>query len=106
MITTRESSLPVPIWITVTLLTRHAMLTTADGWFMERKTEEKVPEMAQRISLRGTVMQALGAVLIAMGLFVDWPPSSEAGLPDTSSFLLILGVLVGAAGLLAAFRRE
>lgn len=51
-------------------------------------------------------MQALGAVLIAMGLFVDWPPRQEAGLPDTSSFLIILGGLLGAAGLFAAIQKD
>lgn len=51
-------------------------------------------------------MQALGAVLIAMGLFVDWPPLQEAGLPDTSSVLIILGGLVGAAGLFAAVQKD
>jgi hypothetical protein len=73
---------------------------------MERKTEEKSMETARRISIRWKVLQALGAVLIAMGLFVDWQPPQEASLPDTSSFLIILGGLLGAAGFLAALRRE
>ena len=73
---------------------------------MERKTEEKSTETARRISIRWKVLQALGAILIAMGLVVDWPAPQEASLPDTSSFLIILGGLLGAAGLLAAFRQE
>jgi hypothetical protein len=73
---------------------------------MERKTGESTTETARRISIRWKVLQALGATLIAMGLFADWPPQQEAGLPDTSSFLIIVGGLLGAAGFLAALRRE
>lgn len=73
---------------------------------MERKAEEGSQETFRRISIRWKVLQALGAVLIALGLFVDWPPPQEAGLPDTSSFLIIVGGLLGAGGLLATFRRE
>ncbi|HEX5545334.1 MAG TPA: hypothetical protein VFX10_07535 [Nitrospira sp.] len=73
---------------------------------MERRTQEGSTETDQRISVRWKVLQALGAVLIALGLFVDWPPPQEAGLPDTSSFLIILGGLLGAVGFFAALRRE
>jgi hypothetical protein len=73
---------------------------------MERRTEEGSTETDQRISIRWKVLQALGAVLIALGLFVDWPPPQEASLPDTSSFLIILGGLLGAVGFFAALRRE
>lgn len=73
---------------------------------MGKKTEERSMETTRRISIRWKVLQALGAILIAMGLFVDWPPPQEANLPDTSSFLIIVGGLLGAAGLLAALQRE
>ena len=73
---------------------------------MERRTEERSTETDQRISVRWKVLQALGAVLIALGLFVDWPPPQEASLPDTSSFMIILGGLLGAVGFFAALRRE
>lgn len=73
---------------------------------MSEKREEEAGETARRIAIRWKVMQALGAVLIAMGLFVDWPPPQEASLPDTSSFLIILGGLLGAAGLLAAIQKD
>lgn len=74
--------------------------------FMDSKSEEGSQQTLQRISIRWKVLQALGAVLIALGLFIDWAPPQEANLPDTSSFLIILGGLLGAAGLLAAFRHE
>ena len=73
---------------------------------MKSKTEESSTETAARISIRWKVLQGFGAILIAMGLFIDWPPPQEATLPDTSSFLIILGGLLGATGLLAALRRE
>jgi hypothetical protein len=72
---------------------------------MKSKTEESSTETAARISIRWKVLQGLGAILIAIGLFIDWPPPQEANLPDTSSFLIILGGLLGATGLLAALRR-
>jgi hypothetical protein len=73
---------------------------------MDRKSEKGSQQTFLRISIRWKVLQALGAVLIALGLFIDWPPPQEANLPDTSSFLIILGGLLGASGLLAAFRHE
>jgi hypothetical protein len=73
---------------------------------MERKTEENSTEMAGRILIRWMVLQVLGATLIAMGLFIEWPPPQEANLPDTSSFLIIVGGLLGVVGFLAALRRE
>ncbi|UVT16325.1 MAG: hypothetical protein H8K04_01800 [Nitrospira sp.] len=73
---------------------------------MDRKSEEGSQQTFRRISIRWKVLQALGAILIALGLFIDWAPPQEATLPDTSSFLIILGGLLGAAGLLAAFRHE
>jgi hypothetical protein len=73
---------------------------------MQRETEDGSPTTARRISIRWKILQTLGAVLIAVGLFIDWPPPQAANIPDTSSFLIILGGLIGSAGLLAAFRRE
>jgi hypothetical protein len=73
---------------------------------MEQKAEERSTETARRISIRWKVVQLLGGVLVAMGLLLDWPPPQEANLPDTSSFLIIVGGLLGAVGLLAALRRE
>lgn len=73
---------------------------------MQREIEDGSPTTARRISIRWKILQTLGAVLIAVGLFIDWPPPQAANIPDTSSFLIILGGLIGSAGLLAAFRRE
>jgi hypothetical protein len=62
-------------------------------------------ETNRRFTLRWKVMLVLSAVFIALGMCVDWSPSQDASLPDTSSFLVILGVLLGCAGLLTATRR-
>ena len=61
---------------------------------------------ARRISARWKVMLALGSVLILLGLCIDWPPSQESHVPDTSLFLIILGGLLSATGLLAMLRHE
>lgn len=58
------------------------------------------------MALRWKVLVALGALLIALAIFVDWPPPSESGLPETRSFLLFLGAIVGLAGLIVGFFRE
>ena len=67
--------------------------------------QEDTVENNQRFALRWKVMLALSTVLIALGICIDWSPSLDTSLPDTSSFLVILGVLLGLAGLLAATRR-
>jgi hypothetical protein len=73
---------------------------------MSEKKAEESQDAHRRIALRWKVMLTVSAILIALGLFIDWPPPQEATLPDTSSFLIILGGLLGAAGLLTALRRE
>jgi hypothetical protein len=63
-------------------------------------------ETDRRIAIRWKGMLALSIVLIALGLFVEWPPPQETRVPNTSSFLIILGGLLGAVGLLTALRGE
>ena len=67
--------------------------------------QEDTVENNQRFAQRWKVMLALSTILIAIRICVDWSPSQDTSLPDTSSFLVILGVLLGFAGLLAATRR-
>lgn len=67
--------------------------------------QEDTVENNQRFALRWKVMLALSTVLVALGICIDWSPSQDTSLPDTSSFLVILGALLGLAGLLAATRR-
>ena len=56
--------------------------------------------------LRGNLLVALGALLIALALFIEWPPTNESSLPETKSFLLFLGATVGMAGVIVGFLRE
>lgn len=58
------------------------------------------------MALRGKLLVALGALLIALALSVDWPTPSESSLPETKSFLLFLGATVGMAGVVVGFLRE
>ncbi len=73
---------------------------------MLEKQREEARDTERKISLRWKVLQVLGAILIALGLFIDWSPPQEANLPDTASFFVIVGTLVMIAGFLLAFRRE
>jgi hypothetical protein len=73
---------------------------------MSEKQRREAHETDRRITIRWKVMLALSIVLIALGLFVDWPLQPEASVPNTSSFLIILGGLLGAVGLLTALRGE
>jgi len=41
----------------------------------------------------------IGTILIALGLFIDWPPETDPSLPDTKSFFLLLGGVDGVARL-------
>ncbi len=72
----------------------------------ERAPDTSVRDTEQRLSIRWKVVQALGILLIALGLFIEWPPAQDANVPDTASFLIILGALLCAAGLLVAWRHE
>lgn len=71
---------------------------------MQEKPSEEAHETDRRIAMRWKVLQALGAILIALGLLIDWSPQQEASLPDTSSFLMIIGTLLGVVGLMLSLR--
>lgn len=73
---------------------------------MEEGMPERGSDAFRRITLRWRIMKAVGAILIALGVFIDWPPRLDPSLPETSSFLLILGALVGGAGFLAGLQHE
>lgn len=69
------------------------------------KQREEDHDIERKISIRWKVLQVLGAILMALGFFIDWPPSQEANLLDTASFFLIIGALIMSAGLLIVLRR-
>lgn len=73
---------------------------------MLEKQREEARDTERKISLRWKVLQVLGAILMALGFFIDWPPPQEANLPDTASFFVIVGLLVMSAGFLLALRRD
>jgi hypothetical protein len=72
---------------------------------MPGERREDTAEKNYGLTLRWKVMVALSAILIVLGLCIEWSPSQDASLPDRSSFLVILGILLGFAGLLTATRR-
>ena len=71
-----------------------------------RSTGARLRSTIRGMALRWKVLVALGALLIALAMFIDWPPPGESSLPETKSFLLFLGVIVGLAGLIVGFFRE
>jgi hypothetical protein len=73
---------------------------------MSEKQSQEAHETDRRITIRWKGMLALSIVFIALGFFVEWSPPQEASVPNTSSFLIILGGLLGAVGLLTALRGE
>ena len=73
---------------------------------MSEKQSQEAHETGRRITIRWKGVLALSIVLIALGLSVDWPPPQETSVPTTSSFLIILGGLLGAVGLLTVLRGE
>ena len=72
---------------------------------MPGERQEDTAEKNHSLTLRWKMMLALSAILIVLGLCIEWSPPQNASLPDTSSFLVILGILLGFAGLLTATRR-
>jgi hypothetical protein len=58
------------------------------------------------MALRWKLLLGLGLALIALGLGVDWPPQTDPSLPNTKSFFLLLGGVVGVAGLVIGLTRE
>lgn len=63
-------------------------------------SDEDVVLISQRLCLRWKVLQGVGATLITLSIFIEWPALADASLPQTSSFLLVVGVLVLMAGLI------
>jgi hypothetical protein len=66
-----------------------------------QSSDQQAFSMPRRLSLRGKLLQLAGAALIALAVFIDWPAPSDPSVPQTSSLLLVLGVLVFGAGLVA-----
>lgn len=64
-------------------------------------SDKKAVAMPRRLSFRWKVLQVVGVALIALAVFFDWPAPSNPSIPQTSSFLLVLGIVVLGAGLIA-----
>jgi len=64
-------------------------------------SDEQAARISRRLSLRWKLLQGVGVALIALSMFIEWPAPADTSLPQTSSFLLVLGILVLVAGLIA-----
>ena len=58
------------------------------------------------MALRWKLLLGLGIALIALGLGVDWPRQTDSSLPNTRSFFLLLGGVVGISGLVIGLTRN
>lgn len=58
------------------------------------------------MALRWKLLIGIGTLLISLGLFIDWPPQTDSSLPDTRSFFLLLGGVVGISGLVIGLKRD
>ena len=61
--------------------------------------------LSPRLTKRYILLQVLGALLMVLACTVDWAPPDDPTLPQTRSFMLLLGVIVGVTGL-ASMRRN
>ena len=60
--------------------------------------------LSLRLTKRCIFLQILGALLMVLACAVDWAPPDDPTLPQTRSFLLLIGVIVCVTGL-ALMRR-
>ncbi|MBM4128348.1 MAG: hypothetical protein FJ247_13640 [Nitrospira sp.] len=58
------------------------------------------------MALRWKLLVGLGIALITLGLGADWPPQTDSSLPNTKSFFLFLGGVVGISGLVIGLTRD
>ncbi|ALA58638.1 hypothetical protein [Nitrospira moscoviensis] len=70
------------------------------------RSAKDASHLLRRMAWRWKVLVGVGAGLIVLALAIDWPPPTESSLPETTSFLVFLGAVVGAAGIIMGFSRE
>jgi len=64
-------------------------------------SDEQAARRSRRLSRRWKLLQVVGVALIALSMFIEWPAAADTSLPQTSSFLFVLGILVLMAGWIA-----
>lgn len=52
-----------------------------------------------QLTKRSILLQLLGVLLMILACAVDWAPPDDPTLPQTRSFMLLIGVIVGVTGL-------
>lgn len=55
--------------------------------------------LSPQLTKRCILLQVLGALLMVLACAVDWAPPDDPTLPQTRSFMLLIGVIVGGTGL-------
>jgi hypothetical protein len=67
--------------------------------------EAQERSLRRRLAWRRTILEVLGIGLVAGAFMVSWPPAEDPSLPATRPFLILVGVLIFAAGLALERRR-
>jgi hypothetical protein len=67
--------------------------------------QERDRDFSLRLTKRCSLLQVLGVLLMVLACAVDWAPPDDPTLPQTRSFMLLIGVIVGVTGL-ALMRRN
>lgn len=75
------------------------MTVTDEGVHQDRDRD-----FSLRLTKRCILLQVLGVLLMVLACAVDWAPPDDPTLPQTRSFMLLIGVIVGVTGL-ALMRR-
>ena len=75
------------------------MTVTDEGVHQDRDRD-----FSLRLTKRCILLQVLGVILMVLACAVDWAPPDDPTLPQTRSFMLLIGVIVGVTGL-ALMRR-
>jgi hypothetical protein len=73
------------------------MTTSQPASDSAHEPEEK--DLGRRLAWRRTFLEVLGIGLVAAAFMVSWPLAEDPSLPATRPFLLLVGLLVLAAGL-------
>lgn len=66
--------------------------------------QDRAGDVSLRSTKRSILLQVLGVLLMILACAVDWAPPDDPTLPQTRSFMLLIGVMVGVTGL-ALLRR-
>jgi hypothetical protein len=78
------------------------MATTQSASDMLHEAQQR--SLRRRLAWRRMVLETIGIGLVVAGVMVDWPSAEDPSLPSTRPFLILVGLLIFAAGLALEWR--